>query len=371
MQISEILVYPLVRIPRRYPTVISMQITAEGIRPVEESYFVIFELVTDEGVRGVGEVSDIPEDRLPDLRQLKEELSRSLLGRNAYDVAAILEELAMDGDENRTLSTRLYHCAVDMALYDLQGHAAGQPVYRLLGGSRRHSISISAVLYIRDPALVADEARERLDQGFRHFKLKVGLGLDHDEASLAALREAVGPEPSIKIDPNGAWSVDEAIHSLRRLERYGLAGVETPIPARDIEGKLALKRHTAVPILEHVGEPAFALECAKSGAVDVFNVALCGCGGIHRARQVAAIADAAGIQCLLGSTLELWPGTAAQAHFGATLAALGYPSDLVGPLMYQDDVVLGPWAYSEGALALSDAPGLGVALDYSVLGDPI
>ena len=103
-----------------------------------------------------------------------------------------------------------------MALYDLMGKAAGVPVYRLLGGARRTEIAISAVIYIRDPLLVAEEVRERRSQGFRDFKLKVGLGIDHDEASLAAVREAAGPDAKIKIDPNGAWTVDEAIRYLRR-----------------------------------------------------------------------------------------------------------------------------------------------------------
>jgi galactarate dehydratase (D-threo-forming) len=370
MHITEIRVYPVVRVRRRYPTVISMQIGADGVSPVEESCFVLFEVVTDEGIRGIGEVSDIPEDRLPDLPPLKAELERCLLNRDPFELAGILDALDAQPEENRTVSTRLYHCAVDMALYDIQGKAAHVPVYCLLGGRRRDSIPISAVLFIRDPELIAEEAKERFAQGFRHFKLKVGLGLEHDEASLAALREAVGPEPSIKIDPNGAWTVEEAIQSLRRLERYGISGVETPIAARDIEGKLALKREIQVPILEHVSDPAFALECVKRGAVDVFNIALCGCGGILRARQVAAVAEAAGIPCLLGSTLELWPGTAAQAHFGATIR-LGYPSDLVGPLMYQDDVVADPWSYCDGGLPVQDADGLGISLDYSRLGAPI
>ncbi len=371
MQITDVLVYPRVTVRRRYPTVISMQITESGIVPVEESYFVLFEVVTDTGLRGLGEVSDIPAENLPDLSVLREDLRRFLVGRSPYDVGPIVDSLDFDAHENRTLGTRLYHCAVDMALHDLQGKAAGVPVYRLLGGRRRATLPISAVIYIRDPGLVAEEVRERLAQGFRHFKLKVGLGLDQDEASLAAVREAAGPRAQIKIDPNGAWTVEEALHALRRLERYGLAGVETPIPAKDIEGKVALKRQTDIPILEHVSEPEFALECARTAAVDVFNIALCGCGGLHRALKVAAVAEAAGIPVLLGSTLELWPGTAAQAHFGVSAAPLGMPSDLVGPLMYQSDVVSAPWAYQGGALAVPEAPGLGVEPDYEALGSPI
>lgn len=367
VKITEVRVHPLVRVKRRYPTVISMQIKADGITPIEESFFVLFEVIAENGLRGIGEVSDPPEEALPDLPTLAEELSQLLVGRSAYNVGPILDRMAFRREENRTLTTRLYDCAVDMALYDLQGKAAGVPVYQLLGGARRPAIPISAVIYIRDSALVSEEVREYTARGFRDFKLKVGLGLEQDEASLAAVREAAGPDAKIKIDPNGAWSVEEAIRALRRLERYGVVGVETPIPARDLDGKVALKRETSIPILEHISDAEFALDCVRTGAVDVFNIALCGTGGIYRALEVAAIAAAGNVPCLLGSTLELWPGTAAQAHFGAVVRKLDYPSDLVGPLMYQSDVVRDPWTYTDGALTLSDAPGLGVTLDEALL----
>ncbi|MBM3458682.1 MAG: mandelate racemase/muconate lactonizing enzyme family protein, partial [Armatimonadetes bacterium] len=338
MTISNVQVYQLVRIRRQYPTVISKQIHADGIRPVEESLFVLFEVVTDTGLRGIGEVSDLEPDAVPDLPALQEALRRALIGRSPYEVATIQTLLPEHAAAGAPLGTGLYRCAVDMALHDLQGKAAGAPIYQLLGGARRDAIRISAVVYIRDASLVSEEVRERREQGFRDFKLKVGLGLEQDEASLAALREAAGPEAHVKIDPNGAWDVDEAIRCLRRLEKYNVAGVETPIPAPDLEGKLALKKEITIPILEHVSTPEFALACAKTGAVDVFNLSLCGCGGLYRAGKVAAVAEAAGIRCLLGSTLELWPGTAAQAHFGASVGPLEFPSDLVGPLMYQSDV---------------------------------
>ncbi|MGV3723846.1 MAG: mandelate racemase/muconate lactonizing enzyme family protein, partial [Actinomycetota bacterium] len=325
MIITDVHVYPLVVVKRQYPTVISVQIHEGRMSPIEDSYFVLFEVVTDSGLRGVGEVSDIPSDALPDLVALAEELSGVLVGRSPYEIGPILRAARSEGGEPRTLGTPLYDCAIDMALYDLMGKAAGVPLHQLLGGEIRERIPISAVIYIRDPALIAEEVRERMAQGFRDFKLKVGLGIDHDEASLATLRATAGPTAKVKIDPNGAWSVDEAISNLRRLMRYDLAGVETPIPAQDLTGKLAIKRELTVPILEHVGDIRFALECARTGAVDVFNLALCSTGGIHRALKVAAIAEAAGIECLLGSTLELWPGTAAQAHFGAVVPGLGHP----------------------------------------------
>lgn len=365
MVVSDVFVYPLVWVRRRYPTVISEQVRPDGLHPVERSAFLLFELIADNGLRGIGEVSDIPPEALPDPAEVAEELRRLLLGRSPYEVGTILDRMQFQRHETRTLTTRLYDCAVDMALYDLQAQAAGVPLCQFLGGRQRSAIGISAVIYIRDPSLVAEEVHEYRQHGFTDFKLKVGLGLEHDEACVAAVREAAGPSANLKVDPNGAWTVDEAITALKRLHRFNLCGVETPVPADDLQGKLAVKQAVPVPILEHVGDPRFALECVRSGAVDVFNIALCSTGGIYRARQVAAIAAAANVPCLLGSTLELWPGTAAQAHFGAVLPRLEYPSDLVGPLMYQSDVVQRPWHYRSGTLPIAETPGLGVTLDHT------
>src|SRR4051812_41975578 len=84
MKVTDVLVYPLVCVRRQYPTVISTQIRKEGVTPIEESYFVLFEVVADgpQGtLRGTGEVSDIPEESLPDLPRLRDELREALVGR--------------------------------------------------------------------------------------------------------------------------------------------------------------------------------------------------------------------------------------------------------------------------------------------------
>jgi galactarate dehydratase (D-threo-forming) len=372
MKIAEVRVYPPIRVKRKYPTVVSMQVHKDGIKPVEASDFVLFEVIADNGLRGTGEVSDIPDESPLDMARLKADLERALLGRSPYDVSDIVENLEMPSFEQRHVIFRVYHCAVDMALHDLQAKAASEPLYRLLGGKRRAQLDINAVIYMRDPKLVGEEVRERLGQGFRDFKLKMGLGFDHDEACMATVREAAGPKSRIRIDPNGAWTVEQSIQFLRKIEKYGVDGVETPIPAKDIDGKVAIKRAVKIPILEHVSDPDFALACVRTGAVDVFNIALVSCGAFDRMVRVAAVAEAAGIPCLIGSTLELGPGTAAQAHFGAAALTIGsYPNDLVGPLMYQHDVIRRPWSYTQGSLALGDGPGLGVELDYDRLGKPI
>jgi muconate cycloisomerase len=194
--------------------------------------------------------------------------------------------------------------------------------------------------------------------------LKVGLNVDHDDECVRIMRAVAGPNGQIKLDASGNWSVDEAIANIRRLEKHGLQGVETPTNPRDVAGMGRVRKSVGVPIIEHVGKDlGRALEYVRHEAVDVFNVATVSSGGIYRAKKVLALAEAAGVQCLLGSTVELGVGTAAQLHLAASSAVVTYPSDLIGPAMYVDDYVAQPFQYAQGYLPVPSGPGLGVEVD--------
>ena len=121
-----------------------------------------------------------------------------------------------------------------------------------------------------------------------------------------------------------------------------------------------ISRQVDVPILEHVSDLDYGLALIKAGAVDFFNVATTGAGGIWPARRIVTLAEAAGIGVLLGSTVEMGPGTAAQLHLAATVPNLTLPSDLVGPGLYKRDVLKSPFRYREGKLDVPRGAGLGI-----------
>jgi muconate cycloisomerase len=251
-----------------------------------------------------------------------------------------------------------------MAMYDLQGKATKQPIYNLLGGKVRNDVVISWVAYIREELdLLRAEMREKVAQGFRAFKLKVGVDIELDEERVALAREIGGKEISIKVDANAGWSVAEAAKNIRRLNRFQLAGVETPVPRENPADIAAVRKQVDVPILEHVGTLEYGLALAKADAVDVFNLATTGAGGIWPARQIVSLAEAAGIGVLLGSTVELGPGTLAQLHLAAITPNLTLPSDLIGPGMYTRHVLTKPLQYQEGKLIVPAGSGLGGDVD--------
>ncbi|HUX87456.1 MAG TPA: enolase C-terminal domain-like protein [Chloroflexota bacterium] len=322
--------------------------------PPTRSYFVHLQLHTDNGLVGLGEVSDYEPDSL-DVAALQPKLEDALLGADPFD----LERLT-----RRNAFGNLVDCAIDSALYDLQGKSLGVSVTDLVGGRYRDRVLISWVVYIRRPDLVEQEMEAMVGRGFRAFKLKVGLNVDHDDECVGIMRRVAGPGAQIKLDASGAWSVDDAIANIRRLARHGLQGVETPTNPRDVDGLSRVSRSVETPIIEHVGKDlGYALSLARASAVNIFNVATVSAGGLYRAKRLFAIAEAAGIQCLLGSTVELGIGTAGQLHLAASNASVSYPSDLIGPAMYVDDFLIQPFTYEDGCLLVPTGPGLGVEID--------
>ena len=347
-------------VPRAYATQIAQE--GGGARSeVHASPFLLIEATTDNGQIGWGEISDVPPDEMPDLGTLRESLSSLLVGHDPFHLQALHQRVRTQYPPSlHEEFPRLVAAGLDMACYDLAAQTAGVPIYQLLGGPRQAEVRISWVAFIRDDLQqLREEIAEKKAAGFDAFKLKVGVDIELDEARLKILRETAGPAASIKIDPNGGWSYAEAERYIPRLARYDLDGVETPIAFRDPQELAALRCQVEVPLIEHVFNADDALRYIRHDALDCFNIATTGCGGIWPARIIAEMAKAAGVGILLGSTVELGLGTLAQLHLAASIDDLALPSDLVGPALYEHDVLDSPLVYRQGRLRIPAGPGLG------------
>ena len=367
MKITHVQLHP-VAVSRQYAT----QIAEEGggtKRKVERSLFLFLEAKTDSGLTGWGEASDIEPDNWPKLQEYAEQVSRFLIGRDPFEIQKLHHDFQREtrDDPERPL-IQVSALPLDLLCYDLQGKSVNLPVYQLLGGRSRNRIHVSWVAYIRDDLkLLREEIHAKVGEGFTAFKLKVGVNIDQDEERLAVLRETAGPQASLKIDPNGGWSLDEAVENVGRLARFNLAGVETPVAGRGAADLAAVRSRIKVPVLEHVSTPAQALDYLKHDSVDCFNISTPSSGGIWPARVVGQMASAAGVGLLLGSTVELGPGTLGLIHLGAAVESLTLPSDLIGPGMYRDDVLKDRLIYRDGHLDVPHAPGLGFEIDRKKL----
>ncbi|MDY7041992.1 MAG: enolase C-terminal domain-like protein, partial [Chloroflexota bacterium] len=236
---------------------------------------------------------------------------------------------------------------------------------KLLGGKVRDGMALYPVIPMGEPAKMAAQAGLFAGMGFTILKLKVGSAPDTDEARVARVREAAGPDVKLRLDVNQGWAdAPTSIAAIRRLAHYRLDLVEQPVAAADLDGLAEVRRAVDVPIMVDEGchSPADALAIVRKEAADIINIKLMKCGGLYRATQILAIAEAAGLPCIVGSMGESSIGSAAGMHLCLARAAIT-ACELIGPAFVQNDVATGyEFDVQNGRGTVSGQPGLGVWL---------
>ncbi|MGW5680243.1 enolase C-terminal domain-like protein [Streptomyces sp. NPDC003860] len=178
------------------------------------------------------------------------------------------------------------------------------------------------------------------------------------------VRETVPATVELCLDANEGYVPGTAARTVARLADAGLDLVEQPLPHWDLAGMAALRRTGAVRVMadESMQSLHDAMEIVRRGAADVLNIKILKVGGLHRARQIAALAEAAGLAVKLGTMPELGVATLAAAHLAAALPHATVPADLVGPLLVTEDPLAGavfaPAAHT-GHVDLPTTAGLG------------
>jgi L-alanine-DL-glutamate epimerase-like enolase superfamily enzyme len=330
-----------------------------GIR--QSASGLVVEVHTDEGISGVGEA---PGPTLPTIRTIiEQEFSQFLVGQDPLRTEWLVHRME-EFSRNWSGIAAYAISGLEIALLDLKGKALGAPVAELLGGFCRDRVPVVGYLFIDEPEATARKAKAYVDAGYTELKLKVGRHFEQDHDSIAAIRDAVGPDVKLRIDANMIWSVPAAIKWIRGLEHFDLQYVEQPVPDFDLTGLAQVRRSVAVPIAadEACTDVRSALELVKQDACDVLVVYPSEAGGLTRARQIAAIAEAAGKWCAIGSWAELGPATVANAHLVAATTTFAFASDTHYPLQLED-VLAEPLDLSDGLLAVPRTPGLGIELD--------
>jgi L-alanine-DL-glutamate epimerase-like enolase superfamily enzyme len=329
------------------------------------SPFLLVRVHTDVGLVGLGEASCTPrwsgEDQVTGAHLIRTYLEPLLVGEDPTDIPRLTQTFRFAFAGNYFTKA-----AVEMALWDLAGRAAGKPVYELLGGKVREFVptkwSVSGV----EPAKAASIARWAVDAGFRAMKVKVGL--EGDVERVAAVRAAIGEQVKLGVDANGGWSAAQAATTIDQLHAFKIAFVEQPLAPEDNVLLPDLRQRLGLPIIadESVYSKADAMLLARVGAADGFSVYVGKAGGIGPAKAIADFARSAGLQCTIGSNLELGIGSAAMVHLGlaaSSVTAESLPCDIIGPFFYQDDIVREPLPITAGEARGNDRPGLGVELD--------
>ncbi|NMO04638.1 chloromuconate cycloisomerase [Gordonia sp. TBRC 11910] len=257
--------------------------------------------------------------------------------------------------------------AVEMALWDLSGKAAGIPVHRLLGGAHRDRLPVTWALGAETADVVIAEARAKLEQGSHtSFKLKMGAGEPAaDVARIAAVAADLAEKARLSVDLNGSWDLLIAERYLPELTAAGVSLFEQPVPRWDVPAMSRLAELLTAPVMadESLRSPQDAARLCTARAADILAVKIPKCGGITNVTAIGAVAESFGIQCFGGTTIESSIGTAAALHTYCAMPSLVAGSELFGTLLLCDDLVVEPIGLRDGHLHLPTGPGFGVELD--------
>jgi o-succinylbenzoate synthase len=254
--------------------------------------------------------------------------------------------------------------AEEIARLDLHARQEERP----LAEPRRDALPVNMTLAGGPPEEVAERARAGMGEGYACFKLKVGL--PDDAERVAAVREAVGPWPALRLDANGAWSVDEAVQAIRTLEEHDLELVEQP--CRSLRELAEVRQRVSTPIAadESVGSLRELRRAVELEACDVVNVKLAATGGFAPARELLREARANGLDVFLSSTLDgPWGIAAALQLAGAEDVTLA--CGLATLELFDARLAHALDSPRHGTLNVPSGPGLGVTPEPGALEDAV
>jgi L-alanine-DL-glutamate epimerase-like enolase superfamily enzyme len=319
--------------------------------------------IRGEGLEGLGETASLSLRGGPGIRRIASEIERvcwPALRDGGLDPERMWSALARCRARGAGAEAV---AAVDIALHDLAAKAAGVPVWRFLGAEAGAPVKCNATLPGANPATLRGLAERWLAEGFDTFKLKAGL--PGDVAQVATVRALVGPNARIRVDANGAWTVDEAVERLAAIAAHDLELAEQPV--NGLEEMAAVRRRTGVRLSadEDIVTTRDARRAFDLRSCELANVKLAKVGGIAATLEVSEL-----IPTYMSSSLEGPVGIAAAAH---TVQALplrrtaGEPAHGLGTERLFSETVGTGLARDGDTLVPGDDPGLGVELDDAAL----
>ncbi|HXC50121.1 MAG TPA: mandelate racemase/muconate lactonizing enzyme family protein [Candidatus Limnocylindrales bacterium] len=316
----------------------------------------VLRLRSDDGTCGLGEASAVT--WLSAERTDRTDSQLDTLVRSICTGKPLAEDLAASSFVQASASA--VRSSLATALVDIEARRSGLSVARLLGAcADRCRLPVSALLAAAAPVAMASEASRLAARGFDCFKIKIGADdLELDVRRVSAVRAAIGPLASIRLDANGAWGVGEAAHALDRLAGSRPELVEEPL--RDAACVAELERSSLVALDESIVKIRDLERAIGRGGFRVLVLKLERVGGPLAAIAMAAVAERAGIDVVVTDSIEGPVGRAAALHVAAAVAdRSGKAASAIGlgGLFFLDD--------GDAATAAADVRGPGLGVDVA------
>lgn len=335
----------------------------------------IVEVVTDDGIVGLGELGGGGESAEASVRGLLPYLK----GHDPLQLEQLRWKI-MNPTASLYNNRLQVHAAIEMACLDAAGKSLGIRACDLLGGALRETVPFASYLFYRLPndktgkggettpdEIVAHAKALTAVHGFKSHKLKGGVfHPDHDVEVMHALAEAF-PKDGLRLDPNAAWSVEQAIRVGKAIEPLNNDYFEDP--TWGLEGMRRVRQFVRIPTATNTVVVNFE-QLAQSIRHDLVDVVLLDTtfwGGLRQAHKAGTVLETFQYGASVHSSGELGIQLASMLHLGAALPNLSFAADAHYHHLTDDIIVGGPMKYVDGAIALPTGPGLGVELDRDKL----
>lgn len=346
---------------------------AETVRQKGHQQTMLLKISTDQGVVGWGEAHAVMHPRV-EKTYITDLFAPILLGLDARNIEAIWEKMystqRLRGYGTGSFTRAM--AAVDIALYDIVGKAAGVPVWQLLGGKFRDEIPTYAGVGGRDTRELQDNARKLIEQGYTAMKMSLSKGARYtnDINRVVSISEAIGDKGQILVDSLGAYTLAEATTKGRILDKLGNVGWwEDVLMPEDIEGYAKLAEAVDVPICagEQYSNRFQFRDLFRARAVDIINPDLARIG-ITETKRIAIMADVADVLVSPHCSMGAAPYRTASIHL-----CVSTPNSVIleGGDAYLrsfgNRMLKEPLEYRPGAVKAPNRPGLGFEFDENEL----
>ncbi|MFS8099669.1 mandelate racemase [Lentzea alba] len=371
MQLSSLVIERVDAYAVALPTIRSFGVSGGSVTVAGHPTIRILVKVTADGVHGWGEATPIPawtyETAESIFTTITRYLAPAIVGLPAWQLDGVSKVFDRTINRGFSIGAPLAKSAVDVALHDLLGRASGVPVGVLWGQRRVQEIELAWIVSGQTPDEVADCVAEGLTEGYRAFKVKIGL---HDQRTdldvVRTVREAA-PDAPLWVDANQAYTVHEALRIAKELEDLDVFAFEQPLPANDVAGQRRLRAASPLPVAldESLRHPSDLATFVKLDAIDVAVAKVQRSGGLTLSHRMCQLAEDCGVRLLGSGLTDSDIGLAASLHLFAAHGISG-PADLNGRQFITSPYATGI-TVKNGMAQVPSTPGLGVEVDETVV----
>lgn len=340
-------------------------------QPVKKD-MVLVRVTTEDGIVGWGEAHHALAPTIV-AELVNQNLAPVVRGADAFAYEDLWQLLYTKQGQTHGPGQAFYKAlsGLDMALWDARGKALGQPVYRLLGGSRKKTrvYAGGVCLGFQAPEALLREARGFVDQGYTALKLRLGDSVERDLERVRHVRKGLGDGIDLMVDINTRYTQLDMQRALPGLEECRVFWIEEPFTPDNYHDYALFNARTLVPLA--AGENHFtryqARQLLEAGCVDILQPDPCKCGGITEAKKIADLASAHRRMFAPHVGMSGIDGAACVHLLCAVANPLVYESDCAAYNPFRDELVIGAPKVVDGWIEPSDAPGLGIEIDEAVI----